>query len=107
MEPFWIENADEIILVQQGTNLEVVRSEKWQDCRDTFVVEKEYFVLHEQGTLLSITNRGTETAKLLPLAGGGQAVRASSSSMRAKTRDRSLRFKVCAAVSSPDSCAAP
>ena len=64
MEPCWIENADEIVFVAQGSNLEIIKSEKWKDCRDSFVVHHEFYAMHEQGTLWTIENKGTETVKL-------------------------------------------
>ena len=64
MEPYWVENADELIFVQQGVALEITKSEKYKDCRDSFTVEKEFFAIHEQGSLWTIENKGNDTAKL-------------------------------------------
>jgi oxalate decarboxylase/phosphoglucose isomerase-like protein (cupin superfamily) len=64
MEPYWVDNADELVFVLDGSDLRVWRSGKMSDCDDTFVMEENYLALHEETVTWYIENNGPKTARL-------------------------------------------
>ena len=65
MEPYWVENADEIVLVVEGSDIVVTRADDSKECLDQYVIQKEFMSIHEIGMVRSIENKGETTAKLI------------------------------------------
>jgi len=67
LEPYWTDDADEIVYVLEGEDLEVVRSANGKrECKDVFTIEEGYLALNEIGSTWAVTNNSKDkTAKLL------------------------------------------
>lgn len=66
LEPYWVDNADEIVYVLEGSDIEVIRSGNGKkDCRDEFTIEEGYLALSEIGSSWLMKNNGEKPAKLL------------------------------------------
>jgi mannose-6-phosphate isomerase-like protein (cupin superfamily) len=66
IEPYWMDDADEVIFVIEGDSIDVVRSGNGQkSCLDSFEIEQGFFALNEIGSTWTLTNNGNETAKVL------------------------------------------
>lgn len=76
LEPYWIDNADEIVYVIEGKEIEVIRSsDGYKECRDEFLIEKGFFALSEVGTSWLMKNKGAETAKFLRIFNSNRPTR--------------------------------
>ena len=66
LEPYWTDDADEIVYVLEGEELEIVRSANGKrECKDVFTVEEGYLALNEIGSTWAMTNNSDDTVKLL------------------------------------------
>jgi Cupin len=76
LEPYWVDNADELLYVIEGNHIEIVRSPSSsspirrrgskQECKDVFIVNTGYLAIHEVGTTWFIQNKSEKTtAKLI------------------------------------------
>jgi Cupin len=73
LEPYWVDNADELLYVIEGNHIEIVRSpsssmigRKGKECKDVFIVSTGYLAIHEVGTTWFIRNKSEKTtAKLI------------------------------------------
>jgi mannose-6-phosphate isomerase-like protein (cupin superfamily) len=68
IEPYWMDDADEVLFVIEGDNIEVVRAgnnEKYESCLDSFEIKEGFFALNEIGSTWTLTNNGSETAKVV------------------------------------------
>lgn len=66
LEPYWVDNADEIVYVIEGSEIDVIRSSNGKkDCKDEFIIEEGYLALSEIGSTWLMKNNGDKTAKLL------------------------------------------
>jgi mannose-6-phosphate isomerase-like protein (cupin superfamily) len=68
IEPYWMDDADEVLFVIEGDSIEVVRSgnnSKYDSCLDSFEIKEGFFALNEIGSTWTLTNNGSETAKVL------------------------------------------
>ncbi len=78
LEPYWVDNADEIVYVIEGSDIEVIRSSNGKkDCRDEFTIEEGYLALSEIGSSWLMKNSGNRTAKLLRMFNSKSASRTS------------------------------
>lgn len=66
LEPHWIDNADELIYVLEGDNIEVTRSSNGKrECKDVFTIKEGYFAMSEIGNTWTMINKNQNiTAKL-------------------------------------------
>ncbi|KNC82254.1 hypothetical protein SARC_05461 [Sphaeroforma arctica JP610] len=65
LEPYWTDNADELIYVLEGIDVHVGKADMRGTRSGTWDVETGYLVLNEVGVTVYIENRGTEPVKLL------------------------------------------
>ena len=66
IEPYWMDDADEVIFVIEGDSIDVIRSGNGgKSCLDSFEIEQGFFALNEIGSTWTLTNNGDETAKVL------------------------------------------
>mmetsp|Transcript_7202 Transcript_7202/g.10944 ORF Transcript_7202/g.10944 Transcript_7202/m.10944 type:complete len:339 (+) Transcript_7202:1146-2162(+) len=66
LEPYWVDNADEIVYVLEGSDIEVIRSgDGKKDCRDEFTIKEGYLALSEIGSSWLMKNNGESPVKLL------------------------------------------
>lgn len=66
LEPYWMDDSDEVMYVVDGSDIEVVRSGNGsQSCLDRFTVAEGYLALNEIGSTWTMTNNGSSTAKIL------------------------------------------
>ncbi len=66
LEPYWVDNSDEIIYVLSGDNIRVIRSGNGKrDCKDEFTIQEGYLAMAEIGSSWLMVNEGAEKAKLL------------------------------------------
>ena len=66
LEPYWTDDADEILYVLEGEDLEIVRSANGKrECKDVFTVEEGYLALNEIGSTWAMTNNSDDSVKLL------------------------------------------
>jgi uncharacterized cupin superfamily protein len=66
IEPYWMDDADEIMFVIEGDNIEVVHSFNGSICCiDSFEFKEGFFALNEIGSTWTLTNNGNHAAKVL------------------------------------------
>jgi len=66
IEPYWMDDADEVLFVIAGDSLDVIRSGNGRkSCLDSFEIEQGFFALNEIGSTWTLTNNGDATAKVL------------------------------------------
>eukprot|EP00581_Thalassiosira_minuscula_P000924 CAMPEP_0183745936 /NCGR_PEP_ID=MMETSP0737-20130205/66493_1 /TAXON_ID=385413 /ORGANISM="Thalassiosira miniscula, Strain CCMP1093" /LENGTH=495 /DNA_ID=CAMNT_0025981615 /DNA_START=66 /DNA_END=1553 /DNA_ORIENTATION=+ len=66
LEPYWTDNADELLYVIEGQNLEVIRSSNGKrECKDVFTINEGFLALNEIGSTMLIKNNSPDvTTKL-------------------------------------------
>jgi mannose-6-phosphate isomerase-like protein (cupin superfamily) len=71
LEPYWVDNADELIYVLSGEDVEIVRSspnfrKTKRNCKDVFMVREGYLAIHEIASTWVIRNKhASKTVRLM------------------------------------------
>jgi mannose-6-phosphate isomerase-like protein (cupin superfamily) len=66
IEPYWMDDADEVLFVIEGDSIDVVRSGNGQkSCLDSFQIKEGFFALNEIGSTWTLANNGSKTAKVV------------------------------------------
>jgi len=66
LEPYWMDDSDEIMYVIEGDSIDIVRSGNGErSCLDKVTVEEGYLALNEIGTTWTAMNNGSSVAKVL------------------------------------------
>jgi hypothetical protein len=67
LEPYWVDNADELIYVLSGEDIEIIRSSNGvKNCKDSFMVREGYLAIHEIASTWVIRNKhASKTTRLM------------------------------------------